>query len=132
LPQDDDKSTQKDINDRLNGLVARSACYLKLGKNDLSLQDAEESLKSNKEFTKVLLFFVSYFDFHCSILPKGLYQKAEALYAMGEFELALMFYHRGKKLRSDLREFQLGINKAQEAIDNSVGGISFINKIFIF
>jgi len=42
---------------------------------------------------------------------------------MGEFELALMFYHRGKKLRSDLREFQLGINKAQEAIDNSVGGI---------
>lgn len=54
---------------------------------------------------------------------KGLYQKAEALYAMGEFELALMFYHRGKKLRSDLREFQLGINKAQEAIDNSVGGM---------
>jgi hypothetical protein len=47
---------------------------------------------------------------------------------MGEFELALMFYHRGKKLRSDLREFQLGINKAQEAIDNSVGGIE---KIFI-
>lgn len=41
---------------------------------------------------------------------------------MGEFELALMFYHRGKKLRSDLREFQLGINKSQEAIDNSVGG----------
>jgi hypothetical protein len=44
---------------------------------------------------------------------------------MGEFELALMFYHRGKKLRSDLREFQLGINKAQEAIDNSVGGMNF-------
>ncbi len=132
MPQDDDKSTQKDINDRLNGLVARSACYLKLGKNDLSLQDAEESLKSNKEFTKVFLFFISCFDFHCSILPKGLYQKAEALYAMGEFELALMFYHRGKKLRSDLREFQLGINKAQEAIDNSVGGISFINKILFF
>ena len=44
---------------------------------------------------------------------------------MGEFELALMFYHRGKKLRGDLREFQLGINKAQEAIDNSVGGTHF-------
>lgn len=41
---------------------------------------------------------------------------------MGEFELALMFYHRGKKIRSDLPEFKLGINKAQEAIDNSVGG----------
>lgn len=40
---------------------------------------------------------------------------------MGEFELALVFYHRGKKLRGDVREFQLGINKAQEAIDNCVG-----------
>lgn len=49
-------------------------------------------------------------------------QKAEALYSMGEFELALMFFHRGKKIRPDLKEFQLGINKAQEAIDNSVGG----------
>ncbi|CAF1189274.1 unnamed protein product [Rotaria magnacalcarata] len=103
LPPDEDKATEKDTIDRLNGLVARSSCYLKIGKNDLSLQDAEQSLKTNKEFTK------------------GLYQKAEALYAMGEFELALMFYHRGKKVRPDLREFQLGINKAQEAIDNSVG-----------
>ncbi|CAF1390431.1 unnamed protein product, partial [Didymodactylos carnosus] len=86
LPPDDDKSSPKDTNDRLQGLVARSACYLKIGKNDLALQDAEESLKRNKEYTK------------------GLYQKAEALYATGEFELALMFYHRGKKLRGDLKE----------------------------
>ena len=87
-----------------NALVERSACYLKTGRNDSALADAEESLKENKEFTK------------------GLYQKAEALYAMGEFELALVFYHRGKKIRGDIREFQLGINKAQEAIDNCVGG----------
>ncbi|RNA02032.1 tetratricopeptide repeat 25 [Brachionus plicatilis] len=87
----------------INALVERSTCYLKIGKNELALADAEESLKENKEFTK------------------GLYQKAEALYAMGEFELALVFYHRGKKLRGDVREFQLGINKAQEAIDNCVG-----------
>lgn len=69
----------------------------------MALADAEESLKENKEFTK------------------GLYMKAEALYATGEFELALVFYHRGKKLRGDVKEFQLGINKAQEAIDNCVG-----------
>jgi tetratricopeptide (TPR) repeat protein len=86
-----------------NALVERAACYLKTGKNDLALADAEESLKENREFTK------------------GLYQKAEALYAMGEFELALVFFHRGKKLRGDVKEFQLGINKAQEAIDNCVG-----------
>lgn len=84
-------------------LVERAACYLKLGKNSLALADAEESLKEDKKFTK------------------GLYEKAEALYAMGEFELALVFYHRGKKLRGDVKEFQLGINKAQEAIDNCVG-----------
>lgn len=86
-----------------NALVERSACYLKIGRNDLALTDAEESLKEDRKFTK------------------GLYQKAEALYAMGEFELALVFYHRGKKLRADVKEFQLGINKAQEAIDNCVG-----------
>ena len=57
---------------------------------------------------------------------QGLYEKAEALYAMGEFELALVFFHRGKKIRSDVREFQLGINKAQEAIDNCVGGENLI------
>jgi hypothetical protein len=49
---------------------------------------------------------------------------------MGEFELALVFYHRGKKLRGDVKEFQLGINKAQEAIDNCVGGKNI--NIFIY
>ena len=35
--------------------------------------------------------------------------------------MALVFYHRGLKLRPELQEFRLGIQKAQEAIDNSVG-----------
>ena len=52
---------------------------------------------------------------------QGLYHKAEALYQMGDFEYALMFYHRGNKIRPDLQEFQLGIHKAQEAINNSIG-----------
>ncbi|KAI3378335.1 hypothetical protein SNEBB_011084 [Seison nebaliae] len=84
-------------------LVARSSCYLKLGKNYLALQDAESALEEDETFAK------------------GLYQKAEALYSMGEFELALVYYYRGKKYRPDIREFQLGINKSQEAIDNCVG-----------
>ena len=57
-----------------------------------------------------------------NLFVQGLFQKAEALYASGEFELALVFYHRGHKLRPELHEFRLGIQKAQEAIDNSVGG----------
>jgi hypothetical protein len=40
----------------VNALVERSSCYLKIGKNDLALADAEESLKENREFTKVIIF----------------------------------------------------------------------------
>ena len=42
---------------------------------------------------------------------------------MGDFEYALMYYHRGHKLRPELDEFRLGIQKAQEAIDNSIGSM---------
>ncbi|XP_031557017.1 tetratricopeptide repeat protein 25-like [Actinia tenebrosa] len=84
-------------------LVARSKCYLQLGDNAAALRDAEAALEDDKDFNK------------------GLYQKAEALYAMGDFEYALVYYHRGNKLRPELQEFRLGIQKAQEAIDNSIG-----------
>ena len=56
-----------------------------------------------------------------SLVYQGLYQKAEALYAKGEFEQSLMFYHRGYKLRPELQDFRRGIQKSQEAIDNAVG-----------
>ncbi|XP_037349645.1 outer dynein arm-docking complex subunit 4 isoform X2 [Talpa occidentalis] len=55
----------------------------------------------------------------------GILQKAETLYTMGDFEFALVFYHRGYKLRPD-REFKVGIQKAQEAINNSVGSPSSV------
>jgi len=86
-----------------NCLVARSRCHLKLGDADSALKDAETSLKDANDFVK------------------GLFQKAEALYAMGDFEFALVHYHRGNKLRPELSEFRLGIQKAREAIDNSIG-----------
>ncbi|XP_048846916.1 outer dynein arm-docking complex subunit 4 isoform X1 [Brienomyrus brachyistius] len=91
-----------------NCLVARSKCYVKMGDSENALQDAEASLKDDKEFFK------------------GLYQKAEALYALGDFEFALVFYHRGNRLRPGLQQFRLGIQKAQEAIDNSVGSPSSV------
>ncbi|XP_065278769.1 outer dynein arm-docking complex subunit 4 [Emys orbicularis] len=89
-------------------LVARSMCYLKLGDTENSLRDAEASLQNDKTFSK------------------GLYQKAETLYTMGDFEFALVYYHRGHKLRPELQKFRLGIQKAQEAIDNSVGSPSSV------
>ncbi|XP_072502569.1 outer dynein arm-docking complex subunit 4 isoform X2 [Notamacropus eugenii] len=90
-----------------NCLVARSKCYLKLGDLENSLKDVEESLKNDQTFCK------------------GILQKAETLYTMGDFEFALVYYHRGYKLRPD-REFKVGIQKAQEAINNSVGSPSSI------
>ncbi|XP_052237350.1 outer dynein arm-docking complex subunit 4-like [Dreissena polymorpha] len=84
-------------------LVTRSKCYLQVGNAEASLADAEAALEQNKA------------------LIKGLFQKAEALYQKGDFETALMFYHRGHRLRPELQEFRLGIQKSQEAINNSIG-----------
>uniref|UniRef100_A0A8C8EBW3 Outer dynein arm-docking complex subunit 4 n=1 Tax=Otus sunia TaxID=257818 RepID=A0A8C8EBW3_9STRI len=89
-------------------LVARSKCYLKLGDTENSLKDAEASLQNDKTFSK------------------GLYQKAETLYIMGDFEFALVFYHRGYRLRPELQKFRLGIEKSQEAIINCIGSPSSV------
>ncbi|NWY06863.1 TTC25 protein, partial [Nothoprocta ornata] len=89
-------------------LVARSKCYLKLGDTENSLKDAEASLQNDKTFSK------------------GLYQKAETLYTMGDFEFALVFYHRGYRLRPELQKFRLGIQKCQEAIVNCIGSPSSV------
>ncbi|XP_032857979.1 outer dynein arm-docking complex subunit 4 isoform X2 [Tyto alba] len=89
-------------------LVARSKCYLKLGDTENSLKDAEASLQNDKTFSK------------------GLYQKAETLYIMGDFEFALVFYHRGYRLRPELQKFKLGIEKSQEAIVNCIGSPSSV------
>uniref|UniRef100_A0A8D3A4D0 Outer dynein arm-docking complex subunit 4 n=1 Tax=Scophthalmus maximus TaxID=52904 RepID=A0A8D3A4D0_SCOMX len=88
--------------------VGRSKCYLNMGMYENALSDAEASLKEDTTFFE------------------GLYQKAEALYYMGEFEFGLVFYHRGQKLRPQIQEFRLGIQKTQEAIENCVGSPSSV------
>ncbi|XP_019751377.1 outer dynein arm-docking complex subunit 4 isoform X2 [Hippocampus comes] len=82
--------------------VGRSKCYLMMGQYEKALGDAEASLQEDHSFFE------------------GLYQKAEALYCLGEFEFALVFYHQGLKLRPQVHEFKVGIQKAQEAIENAV------------
>merc|ERR1711953_294301 len=89
-------------------LVARSKCYLHIGDPVSALKDADECIKDDKQY------------------HKGLYQRAEALYQMGQFEHGLIFFHRGHALRPELDQFRLGIQKCQEAIENSVGGPSVI------
>ncbi|XP_077301071.1 uncharacterized protein LOC143921596 [Arctopsyche grandis] len=89
--------------DEKSALVARSKCYLLLGEPRLALEDAEAALKMDKTYIKAI------------------YQKAEALYFLGDFELSLMFFHRGLRARPELEGFRLGVQKAQEAIENTIG-----------
>ena len=56
------------------------------------------------------------------MFKQGLLMKAEAYYHMMQFEYALMFYHRGNKMRPEVQAFRLGIQKSQEAIENCIGG----------
>ncbi|GJQ83526.1 hypothetical protein Trydic_g10878 [Trypoxylus dichotomus] len=87
-----------------NALVARSKCYLLLGQPENGLRDAETALSIDKGFIKAI------------------YQKAESLYYLGDFEHSLMYYHRGLRLRPEHDGFKLGTQKAQKAIENAIGG----------
>ncbi|XP_033729042.1 tetratricopeptide repeat protein 25-like isoform X3 [Pecten maximus] len=89
-------------------LVTRAKCHLQLGMADNALVDAEQALSNDKDYIM------------------GLLMKAEALYQLGHFETALVFFHRGHKLRQERGEFRLGIQKAQEAINNSIGSPSSV------
>lgn len=87
----------------VNALVSRSKCYLLLGESEKALNDAEVALLSDKNNIRAI------------------YQKAESLYFLGQFEHSLMFFHRGLRLRPELKSFRLGVQKTQEAIENTIG-----------
>lgn len=87
----------------MNALVSRSKCYLLLGESAKALADAELALLNDKNNIRAI------------------YQKAEALYFLGQFEHSLMFFHRGLRLRPELNTFRLGVQKTQEAIENTIG-----------
>ncbi|XP_064542602.1 outer dynein arm-docking complex subunit 4 isoform X1 [Drosophila montana] len=87
----------------INALISRSKCYLLLGEPSRALQDAETALGEDKNNIRAI------------------YQKAESLYYLGQFEQSLMFFHRGLRARPELDLFRLGVQKTQEAIENTIG-----------
>ncbi|ODN01080.1 Tetratricopeptide repeat protein 25 [Orchesella cincta] len=86
-----------------SALVARSQCHLKLGDAVSALKDAQSSTSGNETYIS------------------GLFQFAEALFNLGQFEQALIAYHRGYRARRDKEEFRVGINKSQDAIRRAIG-----------
>ncbi|XP_030375668.1 tetratricopeptide repeat protein 25 isoform X2 [Scaptodrosophila lebanonensis] len=87
----------------INALISRSKCYLLLGESSKALQDAETALAEDKNNIRAI------------------YQKAESLYYLGQFEQSLMFFHRGLRARPELASLRLGVQKTQEAIENTIG-----------
>ena len=86
-----------------NALVARSQCHLKLGDAESALKDAEASFSENAEFIR------------------GLYQYAESLYSLGQFEKALIAFTRGRRQRKDLEYFRIGVQKCHDSILTAIG-----------
>ncbi|KAI8814218.1 hypothetical protein BJ742DRAFT_786847 [Cladochytrium replicatum] len=87
-------------------LAGRSRCYLLCGNPKLALNDADECMKIDSTFVR------------------GVYQKAESLYDLGEFETALIFYHRGNRLRPDSDDFKMGIQKSTKGIQAAVSKLN--------
>lgn len=86
-----------------NALIARSKCHLLLGEAQKALDDAEAALRLNpKDSNKA----------------KAVYCKAEALYYLGDFEMSLVYYYRGMRIRPEFGQFRLGVQKAKDAIQN--------------
>jgi len=84
-------------------LIARSKCHLLLGNAQKALDDAEAAL---------------HLDSKNSNQTKAIYCKAEALYHLGDFEMSLVYYYRGMKIRPEFGQFRLGVQKAKNAIQN--------------
>ena len=63
---------------------ARAQCLVKLGRPSQAIQDVEVALKTNRSN------------------PKALLVKGEALYIDGEFEMALVQFERGWRIRHDV------------------------------
>ncbi|XP_076751460.1 outer dynein arm-docking complex subunit 4 isoform X1 [Xylocopa sonorina] len=86
-----------------NALIARSKCHLLLGEPQKALQDAEDALRHKIKNASV---------------ANAMYYKAEALYHLNDFEMSLVYYYRGMKIRPEHGQFRLGVQKAKDAIQN--------------
>ncbi|XP_055512903.1 LOW QUALITY PROTEIN: outer dynein arm-docking complex subunit 4 [Leucoraja erinacea] len=93
-----------------NCLVARSRCHLIMGNTTAALQDAEASQMGRK-------------DFYRGVLPKA---EVTCMRNPGEFEPCVDLFYSSSEARSKLRPDDHGIQKAREAIDNSVGSPSSV------
>ena len=93
-----------------SSLIERAACHVGLQQFEEALEDTNKALKMKNYLRR---------------LPcKGLYIKGDALYNLGNFEHALVFYYRALKRSASNNEEEAvrnRISRATKAIDNAIG-----------
>lgn len=84
--------------------IVRGICKVRLSRALEALEDVDPVLNDNAKH------------------PLALHVKADALYHLGNFEHALVFYQRGLRNSTQNPEiFRLGIKRATKAIKNAIG-----------
>lgn len=80
-----------------------------------ALQDAMLAMKE-----------IKFSDRPTSMYPFALLARSEAYYTAGDFELALIDFHNGSKIRPDILQFESGVQRCEESIQLqlSVGNIA--------
>ena len=86
---------------RTNCLISRAKARLGMGDGTGALKDAEDALSRTMD-------------------PHALLAKAESLYLLGDFEHALIQFHRGCALKSEWPQFRHGVAKCTDAIKQAV------------
>ncbi|KAJ3204455.1 Tetratricopeptide repeat protein 25 [Clydaea vesicula] len=95
--------------DRVNCLILRSHCRLSSGDAAGGLEDAERALLECS-FSQTTAT-----NYACALLAR-----AEALYYSGDFEKALLDFHKGERERPEISQFKAGVQKSEEAISQAI------------
>ncbi|XP_023345648.1 tetratricopeptide repeat protein 25 isoform X2 [Eurytemora carolleeae] len=85
-------------------LIERGRCLVQLSQPTQALKDVDPVLKDNPSS------------------PLALSVKADAMYHLGDFEHALLYYHRALRYSTqDTEGLRLGIRRSVKAINNAIG-----------
>ncbi|CAB4054865.1 unnamed protein product [Lepeophtheirus salmonis] len=132
-----DEAIRKE-NDHEEAYIYRSKTFLALNQPKKALEDSEKAISINRTShsllmgdhesisSKKLTTDLERLDFY---YIRALTGKAEALYAMKEFEKALMFYYRSLFRRSNCPIIIAGIRKSYEDLDLVIQKIGYPRRV---
>ena len=101
----------------ISPFIIRSQVFLRLGRTSDALKDAETAMTMERWVLGVTSLYEHY---NYRGNPRALIAKGEALYATGNFEIALVYFERAGKLRQ-CQEIKEGTKKCREAILLTLG-----------